>query len=397
MPPVPPSSSWHGLGQFLSRRASALAAAAVALVTAVGTLRYHQFHAGEPNHVVAVALGVALIAAGSASAVVLLGRPVPVAVPLGLALLAVVLVVVAPSAAWSVVPLVVLLQTTARVVPATLASAAAIVVAAVSVPRLTGNDDPGLLVGCLLSGSVFLAAIVVSRVALHERSRTVRQLVATSARLVASERRAGALEARQHVAAELHDTVVQSVAGALFLTEAAERSGDDALAQQARRALRSAVVDTRALVDGLGADHPDVGESANGAADGPTDSLTAALSTAAERVGARWSVVGEPQTVTPIRAMALLRSAQGALGNAERHAGAASISLEFRNQDDSVAVVVRDDGRGFDPSLPVTPGPTGGHGLTMMRRRLEAVGGTLDIRSGPDGTVLRATVPLEEP
>jgi signal transduction histidine kinase len=363
----------------------------VALVTTVGTVRYHQFHAGEPNHVVAVALGVALIAAGSASAIVLLRRPVPVAVPLGLALLAVVLVVVAPSAAWSVVPLVVLLQTTARVVPATLASAATIVVAAVSVPRLTGSDDPGLLVGCLLSGSVFLAAIVVSRVALHERSRTVRQLVATRARLVASERRAGALEARQHVAAELHDTVVQSVAGALFLTEAAERSGDDALAQQARRALRSAVVDTRALVDGLGA------ESANGAADGLTDSLTAALSTAAERVGARWSVVGEPQTVTPIRALALLRSAQGALGNAERHAGAASISLEFRNQDDSVAVVVRDDGRGFDPSLSVTPGPTGGHGLTITRRRLEAVGGTLDIRSGPDGTVLRATVPLEEP
>ena len=391
MPPVPPSSSWRGLGQLLSRRASALAAAAVALVTTVGTVRYHQFHAGEPNHVVAVALGVALIAAGSASAIVLLRRPVPVAVPLGLALLAVVLVVVAPSAAWSVVPLVVLLQTTVRVVPATLASAAAIVVAAVSVPRLTGSDDPGLLVGCLLSGSVFLAAIVVSRVALHERSRTVRQLVATRARLVASERRAGALEARQHVAAELHDTVVQSVAGALFLTEAAERSGDDALAQQARRALRSAVVDTRALVDGLGA------ESANGAADGLTDSLTAALSTAAERVGARWSVVGEPQTVTPIRALALLRSAQGALGNAERHAGAASISLEFRNQDDSVAVVVRDDGRGFDPSLSVTPGPTGGHGLTIMRRRLEAVGGTLDIRSGPDGTVLRATVPLEEP
>ncbi|MGN7221977.1 sensor histidine kinase [Curtobacterium flaccumfaciens] len=391
MPPVPPSSSWRGLGRLLSRRASALAAAAVALVTTVGTVRYQQFHAGEPDHVVAVALGVALIAAGSASAIVLLRRPVPVAVPLGLALLAVVLVVVAPSAAWSVVPLVVLLQTTARVVPATLASAAAIVVAAVSVPRLTGSDDPGLLVGCLLSGSVFLAAIVVSRVALHERSRTVRQLVATRARLVASERRAGALEARQHVAAELHDTVVQSVAGALFLTEAAERSGDDALAQQARRALRSAVVDTRALVDGLGA------ESANGAGDGLTDSLTAALSTAAERVGARWSVVGEPQTVTPIRALALLRSAQGALGNAERHAGAASISLELRNRDDSVAVVVRDDGRGFDPGRSVTPGPTGGHGLTITRRRLEAVGGTLDIRSGPDGTVLRATVPLEEP
>ncbi|MBT1678245.1 hypothetical protein KK094_01490 [Curtobacterium flaccumfaciens pv. flaccumfaciens] len=337
----------------------------------------------------AVTLGAVLVAASLVTAAALLRRPVPDVVPLGLALLAVVLVVVAPSAAWSIVPLVVVLQTTARVVPATVASASAVVVAAVSVPRLTGSADPGLFVGCLLAGLVFVAAVVVSRVALQERSRTVRQLIATRARLVASERRASALEARQHVAAELHDTVVQSVAGALYLTEAAERSGDDRLAQDARRALRTAVVDTRALVDGLGAD----ARAAEGAADGLADGLAEA----AERVGAHWSVVGERRPVAPMPALALLRTAQGALGNAERHADASSIVLELRYEGDTVAVVVRDDGVGFDPDSVIVPGPTGGHGLAIMRRRLEAVGGALDLRSGPDGTVLRATVPLEEP
>lgn len=381
--------SWR----LLSSRSGPLAATATAVVTAVGTLRYHEFHAGEPGHVLAVTLGAVLVAASLVTAAALLRRPVPAAVPLGLALVAVVLVVVAPSAAWSIVPLVVVLQTTARVVPATVASASAVVVAAVSVPRLTGSADPGLFVGCLLAGLVFVAAIVVSRVALQERSRTVRQLIATRARLVASERRASALEERQHVAAELHDTVVQSVAGALYLTEAAERSGDDRLAQDARRALRTAVADTRALVDGLGAEGSAAGDSADGLVDGLADGLVEA----ATRVGARWSAVGERRPVAPLPALALLRTAQGALGNAERHAGASSIALELRYEGDSVAVVVRDDGVGFDPDSVIVPGPTGGHGLAIMRRRLDAVGGALDLRSGPDGTVLRATVPLEEP
>ena len=40
-----------------------------------------------------------------------------------------------------------------------------------------------------------------------------------------------------------------------------------------------------------------------------------------------------------------------------------------------------DDGAGFDPAA-----PTGGYGLAGMRRRVEGIGGTMSITSGPGGT-----------
>lgn len=382
MPQVPPTERRRRLLRAVERRSGALAAAALGIVTAIGTLRYHAVHAGDPGHLTAVVLGVLLTAGSAATAVLSRRARVREPVAVALALVTVVLVLVAPSAAWSVVPLVVLLQTTARVVPATLASGAAIVAAAASVPRLTGSQDPGLVAGCLLAGLVFLAAIVLSRSALRERSRSVRQLVATRARLVESERRASALGERQHVAAELHDTVLQSVAGVLLLTEAAERSGDAALARDARRALRTAVAQTRTLVDDLGSGSDDEVDLASDSAE------------AAARVGAGWSTTGEPRPLSRLRALALLRTAQGALGNAERHADATTITLELRYDAVSVVIVVSDDGVGFDAGAEVVAGPDGGHGLAIMRRRLAAVGGALDVRSDGHGTVLTATVPV---
>lgn len=384
VPQVPPTERRRRLLRAVERHSGALAAAALAIVTAIGTLRYHAVHAGDPGHLSVVVLGVLLTAGSAATAVLSRRARVREPAAVTLALVAVVLVLVAPSAAWSVVPLVVLLQTTVRVVPATLASGAAIVAAAASVPRLTGSQDPGLVAGCLLAGLVFLAAIVLSRSALRERSTSVRQLVATRARLVDSERRASALGERQHVAAGLHDTVLQSVAGVLLLTEAAERSGDDGLARDARRALRSAVAQTRTLVDDLGSGSDDEVDLASDSAE------------AAARVGAGWSTTGEPQPLSPLRALALLRTAQGALGNAERHADATTITLELRYGADSVVIVVSDDGVGFDVEAEVVAGPDGGHGLAIMRRRLAAVGGALDVRSDDHGTVLTATVPVAE-
>jgi signal transduction histidine kinase len=50
---------------------------------------------------------------------------------------------------------------------------------------------------------------------------------------------------------------------------------------------------------------------------------------------------------------------------------------------------VVDDGRGFDPAS------AGGSGLTKMRDRVEAVGGTLEIQSEPGiGTMVAGRVPI---
>jgi signal transduction histidine kinase len=58
-------------------------------------------------------------------------------------------------------------------------------------------------------------------------------------------------------------------------------------------------------------------------------------------------------------------------------------------------VTVADDGKGFDPAV-----KTGGFGLAGMRERVELSGGQLTIATTPQGTSVRAVLPmsvLDEP
>ncbi|HEX3223124.1 MAG TPA: sensor histidine kinase [Nocardioides sp.] len=86
---------------------------------------------------------------------------------------------------------------------------------------------------------------------------------------------------------------------------------------------------------------------------------------------------------------ALYFCAVEAVQNATKHAGASEVSVELALDDEALRLVVRDDGAGFDPAT--TPA---GHGLGNMRDRIDAVGGTLEVRARPGGGVeVAATVP----
>jgi signal transduction histidine kinase len=80
-----------------------------------------------------------------------------------------------------------------------------------------------------------------------------------------------------------------------------------------------------------------------------------------------------------------------ALQNATKHAQAHRVEVTLREHGDLIELVVEDDGRGFDAS-----GVTEGTGLTSMRDRLDAVGGTLSLvprRGG--GVAVRGLVPTQ--
>jgi two-component system NarL family sensor kinase len=87
--------------------------------------------------------------------------------------------------------------------------------------------------------------------------------------------------------------------------------------------------------------------------------------------------------------VALFRIAQEAVNNALRHACCRQVSLELRHDDGQLLLSVSDDGKGFDPARPVHTGI----GLASMRERAEAIGGQVQIASGPAGTVVEARVP----
>lgn len=91
----------------------------------------------------------------------------------------------------------------------------------------------------------------------------------------------------------------------------------------------------------------------------------------------------------------LYRFVQEALNNVNRHARASSVTIEVIDDANCARCVVQDDGVGFD-STPFKAGTQDGFGLKLMQDRIEALGGTLSIKSVPGGgTELRASVPVE--
>src|SRR5690606_15884124 len=106
--------------------------------------------------------------------------------------------------------------------------------------------------------------------------------------------------------------------------------------------------------------------------------LPAALERAVAAVpGAELTISGAPRSLDPDVEVTVLRAAQEGLANARRHAAAGSVAVTLTYFDDTVALDVIDDGRGFDPDAVASPGPSGGHGLRGMRERAERLGGTL--------------------
>ena len=69
----------------------------------------------------------------------------------------------------------------------------------------------------------------------------------------------------------------------------------------------------------------------------------------------------------------------------------------MKSPDGGLTISVVDNGKGFDPAASNAPGDRkGGFGLFNIRRRLEGLGGRLDMESAPGkGTTATITVPME--
>jgi signal transduction histidine kinase len=78
-----------------------------------------------------------------------------------------------------------------------------------------------------------------------------------------------------------------------------------------------------------------------------------------------------------------------ALQNVAKYAGAERVAVRLAATNGSLRFEVEDDGAGFDPAA------ASGSGLTNMRDRLDALGGTLVVRSEPGaGTTVAGSIPL---
>ncbi len=93
-------------------------------------------------------------------------------------------------------------------------------------------------------------------------------------------------------------------------------------------------------------------------------------------------------------ALHLFRIAQAALANVMQHARATRVEVALARESDALALVIRDDGVGFESRA---PGPGAGLGLAGIRERAAALGGSCHIESAPgEGTRISVNVPWED-
>ena len=85
----------------------------------------------------------------------------------------------------------------------------------------------------------------------------------------------------------------------------------------------------------------------------------------------------------------LLLASREALQNVATHAQATEVRVTLQQDDNSLVIIIADNGRGFDPERAGNEG----NGLSNIRRRLADIGGQAEIISAPGkGATVRLVV-----
>jgi two-component system, NarL family, sensor kinase len=213
------------------------------------------------------------------------------------------------------------------------------------------------------------------------------------AELFARSTRLGAVEERNRLAREIHDTLAQGLTATTLQLESADALLD-AGSEKAHGPLRRALSLTRSNLEEARRSVLDLRAS-------PLEGrpLSEALKALVERweaetgIAARYGAVNGSRPLPPSVEAALYRICQEALTNVARHAGAERATVRLVATPDRVRLAVEDDGSGFDAAGV----PEDRHGIVGMRERAEVLGGTLEVRSEPgEGTRIEVTAPLEK-
>jgi signal transduction histidine kinase len=237
----------------------------------------------------------------------------------------------------------------------------------------------------------------------EEDEQLLRTFAATAANAVAiaqsvqADRLRSALAAadaeRRRWARELHDETLQGLGGLRVLLASALQRGD---ADEREAAMREAVGEIETQIGNLRAIIADLRPSAL-----DDLGLRAALSALIERRGRDEVEIvselklpdpraGEDRLTTELETT-VYRLVQEALTNVAKHARASNVRVAVTASDADVRVEVQDDGVGF-----AVESKTDGFGLAGMRERLYLAGGTMELESGEDGTLLQACLPRRQ-
>ncbi len=197
---------------------------------------------------------------------------------------------------------------------------------------------------------------------------------------------------RRRIAADIHDGIVQDLAGLSYsLAAAAERAGSgeeaapDETLRQGAEATRQSVRELRSLLVEI---YPP--SLQRGGLEAALSDLLAPL----RGRGIETSLeIPDRLEVAPDREALLFRAAQEAIRNAADHAGARRVEVRVSRGPGTVSLLVADDGKGFDPGAPARGTAEGHLGLSLLRDLADDARGRLEIDSAPGaGTKVRLEV-----
>jgi len=195
---------------------------------------------------------------------------------------------------------------------------------------------------------------------------------------------------RNRMSRELHDIVVHTLSGLSVQLEAAKAywnvNPDTAkkLLEQSLEATRSGLLETRRALKELRASPlEDLGL---------LSALQQVSQTAADRgrLALDISLPSQDLLLSPDVEQCIYRITQEALENVVHHADARQITVKLTTQEKNIALVIGDDGTGFNPDA---HSPSGHFGLAGMRERALLVGGELSIVSRPkNGSTIQLVI-----
>lgn len=237
-----------------------------------------------------------------------------------------------------------------------------------------------------------LADIDILKRAEAERSHLLRRLASAQE------------EEQRRISRELHDQIGQTVTGLSLGLKALEQgiakgSQDDAITEQVRW--------LEQLAGQIGRDiHRTASDLRPTAIDdlGIFRAIEAYVAEWQERYGVRADIqtFGRDDALPVDVAAVLYRLVQEGLTNVLKHACAGKVSIVLETKPDGLALVLEDDGVGFEPEtvgpLARGAGRTPGLGLSGMKERVALLGGTIAIESSRGkGSTIFVQIPLGAP
>ena len=214
------------------------------------------------------------------------------------------------------------------------------------------------------------------------------------ARLFARSAQMGAVEERNRLAREIHDTLAQGMAGIALTLESADALAEaNAAPEQVRLSIQNALNQTRQTLEEARRSVLDLRAA-------PLEGRTLAQAVAALVATAE---PDDPQMTTEITGAAqplparievgVYRIIQEALANVRRHAHARHATIHLEITPERLIAVISDDGKGFAPDRRLH----GHYGLLGIRERARLLGGEARVLSTRGhGTRIEAHIPLEE-